>query len=119
MEEEFVSLENIAEGAAIERFRDELKLILGNILDPNTDPKKIREINLKLTVKPDIDRQVAGVTLSVTSKLAPTKGVDTRIYIGNNFGVPVATEHNPKQNRLNFEAKGDITNIKEVSPNAQ
>jgi len=118
-DENFVSLETLAGGAAVERVTDELKTVLENILDPNTDAKAIRSITLQVKIKPDIDRQVASATVCVRSTLAPAKGVDTRLYIGKSLGVPVAMEHNPKQPNLDFDSKGDLSKVKEVSPNAQ
>lgn len=95
--QEPVNLVSLAEGAAVERFDIELEKILRNIADVNTEPEAPREINLKVRIKPDEDREIGAVTISVTSKCPGLKAVSTRVYFGRMGGRPVAVESNPKQ----------------------
>lgn len=96
-EEERVSLTNLMHGLAVERFDDELAKVLANIVDPNTPPAAKREITLKVSFKPDKNRDMGAVEIAVSSKLAPAEKVTTRLFIAMTKNGPVATEHNPKQ----------------------
>ena len=69
--EEKLSLANISQGAAIERFDLALGEILDNIQDPNTDPEAVREINLKVKIKPNELREMAAIVIEVVPKPAP------------------------------------------------
>ena len=99
--EQFVSLETLGQGAAVEMFSDELRIVLENVLDPNTKATATRSVTLKLTIKPDDDRAFASTALECTSKLAPTRPVGVPIYIGKHAGQAVATERDTRQ--LAFE----------------
>jgi hypothetical protein len=96
-EEKFVTLDNLADGGAKELFEDELEKMLRNIADPNTEASFIREINLKVKVKPDEERQIGDVLVQATSRLAPARGVKTVFFMGRHSGKLVAVESNPKQ----------------------
>lgn len=108
MSEQFVSLETLGQGAAVEMFADELKKVLANVLDPNTKASAKRSVTLTLEIKPDEDRSFASSSIEVKSKLAPTKPVGVPIYIGNHAGQPVATERDTRQ--LSFE--DNVTQMK-------
>jgi hypothetical protein len=98
--DEQVSLGNLARGAAIERFQDELKKALENILDPNTGMKD-REIILRVKLKPaSDDRKTVKVQVFCASKLAPPAEVPTLIFLGRSVAGAVAFEHNPDQMQL-------------------
>ena len=45
--EEKLTLSNLGNGAAVELFGIELRRVLKDVMDPNTDPKAVREITLK------------------------------------------------------------------------
>jgi hypothetical protein len=47
MPEQFVSLETLGQGAAIELFSEELRKVLENVLDPNTKATATRSVTLK------------------------------------------------------------------------
>ena len=100
MEEQTVSLDTLGQGAAIEKFHDELTRVLENILDPNTKPTAKREVILKVILRPDEDRSFANAIIEVSSKLAPTKPVGTAIYIGRLAGHAIATERDTRQMKL-------------------
>ena len=97
---EAMTLSTIGGGQAIALFDHELTAVLENIMDVNTDSKKVREINLKLKIKPNDDRDQAVCLIEVTSKKASAKGVGTFVYIGRQQGVVMAIEQNPKQGIL-------------------
>jgi len=58
-----------------------LKKVLANIADPNTDFKPVREITLKVKLKPSSTRESADTTVQVTSKLAPFAPTSTTLYL--------------------------------------
>lgn len=90
---EKVSIATLASGAVEERFEDELQNILKNIMDPNTEWKPKRKINLTVVFEPTEDRDFSRVTFNVKSVLAPQKAVATALYIGKDGkGRAVAAE---------------------------
>lgn len=52
-----LNLAEMAQGAFMEQFHIELHIVLANIKDPNTDPKKARKITLTATLKSDEERE--------------------------------------------------------------
>ncbi len=98
MSEELVTIASIGNGAILELFERELKRVLANIADVNTSPKAMREITIKVSLKPDDEsRGVAAATLEVKSKLAPAKPVKSVIYIGKKDNELVAVTNNIQQ----------------------
>jgi hypothetical protein len=92
-----VSLTTLGDGAAIELFQVELQKALDNIVDENTRPTAVREVILKVRIKPSGDRDYGEVSVSCVSKLAPLSPFGTNFFIGKHRGKGVALEHNPKQ----------------------
>lgn len=109
-----VSLETLAGGAVEERFTDELQNVLKNILDPNTEWKTKRKINLSITFEPSEERTFSRVTFDVKSTLTPQKTVATALYIGKDGrGRAIAEEmmkQNPGQMFVDQET-GEIVNL--------
>lgn len=89
-----VNLESFAGGAMSEKVNAELSKVLDNIYDPNTDATRTRKLTLTITFKPDDDRALSDVNIQASSKLAPTKGINTRIMIDQDeTGKVVAAEY--------------------------
>lgn len=100
-EEKKVSLANILGGAAIERWDDEFDRVVENICDPNTDPKAMRSISLKVKIKPNDKRSFGIVSIECDSRICPPKAVGTEIFIGKGRdGVVIASENNLRQPEL-------------------
>lgn len=101
-DERQVSLETMNGGAAVELFNDELQKVLDNIGDPNTKPDTVREITLKVKIKPNEKRRFADVSLQVTSKLAPVRETNTVFWLGKDPKTKqvVASERNMDQMTL-------------------
>lgn len=95
MQEKIVDLATLARGAVSEKFEYELQKILRNILDPNTDPTKARSLTLKITFKPDFNRESTMVQVNATSSLAPEMPVTTALYIEERNGMVSASEYSP------------------------
>ncbi len=109
-EEGMVSLSTLGRGAAIERFDDEFKRVLENILDPNTADGP-RSLSLKVTISPNDERTSANLAISVSSSVRGPKAVPTMIFIGKDRGQPVAFEHNPEQLKLSLGRKTPVVGL--------
>lgn len=106
--EDVLSLANIGDGAAVEMFNLELGRILKNIMDPNTEPKAYREIVLKVKFRPDEERDLASVDVTVSSKLAGSRAFMTKVIVGKDSrGRVEAREFETGQQSL-FENKGNV-----------
>jgi len=106
-QEQAVSLATLARGGAIERFDDELRRVLDNILDPNTGDGK-RSVIVTVTLKPAEDKRSATVAISCKSKMQGAEPVSTTLFIGRSQGKAAAMEHNPEQMDLAFAAKTPV-----------
>ena len=111
---EEVSLDNIHGGAAIERFNDALSEIIDNIIDPNTEPDKIREIKISVKFKPaKEDRKQVAYIINVEKKLAPARPVGSFMFVGKDKGKSVAFEQNANQGDLfKDNEKGELKILK-------
>lgn len=92
-----VTLDTIGGGALKELFQEELRKVLQNIADLNTDATKKREIAIKVTLKPGKDREAVDVDLHCAAKLSPITTVQTRVFVGKQNGKLVAIESDPRQ----------------------
>ncbi|MDD7612012.1 MAG: hypothetical protein PUJ82_13975 [Spirochaetales bacterium] len=66
-----LELTTIQNGLAVEMFNEELKKVLANIEDENTNAKTTRKITLCVEFKPDADRKLGTAKVSVKANLAP------------------------------------------------
>ena len=86
-----VTLVNIAQGAAQHLWDREKKRVLENIADPYAAADAVREINLKVKIKPNKERDFATVEVLVSSKLSATQGSSAPVHMGleeDENGVP-------------------------------
>ena len=111
--EDRVSLHNLARGAVVERFDDAFASTLDNILDPNTT-LAARTITLKVKIKPDQNRDFGNVDVTCSASLAPASPVQTKIFIGRDRNVAVATEYDSKQPDLPNTTTENVTPIRSV-----
>lgn len=92
---------------------------MDNIINPNTDPKKVRKVTLTLSFKPDEERELAAVDFSVVPTLAPRKSIGSFIMIDRDAkGNAVAAETKrsvPGQTRIEdyipTESPGTPSNV--------
>lgn len=77
------SLDDLMNGAALERFNKALQEVLQNIFDPNTDAKKTRKVTLTLTIKPDKSRNSAKFYLDAKPTLAPIEPYETNVMLAH------------------------------------
>lgn len=112
-----LTLASIAGGAARELFQDELRAVVTNILDPNTEPRAKRELTVTVTITPDPeDRTMGRVNVRVTSKLGKRRPAATLVFFGLQEGEPVALESDPRQPKLFEEERAaDLPSEAEVA----
>jgi hypothetical protein len=111
MSEEKLTLATMYDGAAIEAVDHELQNVVNNIIDVNTEAERIREVTLKIKIKPNKERNLGSVTFQATSKLAPCEALETSILIDRDkAGRGVAYEHYSRQD--DFQGVLPIEGIK-------
>jgi len=77
-----LTLLSMCGGAVQEKVNRELHKVADNILDPNTDSKAKREVNIKIVLAPREDNpEDVAVDVVVTSKIAPELGVGTQLWL--------------------------------------
>lgn len=115
MRYKLVNLETLNSGAVLELFQAEWEKLLENIADPNVKPDAMREIIIKVKVKPTKDRSSANTSVEVKSKLASIMPHESVIVFSNEDGEKVqAYTSDPKQ--MEFGLVDDsIVPIKEVN----
>lgn len=100
---EKVKLSNLQHGIVVDMFDEEFGKVLRNIADDNVKPDAVREICIKIQIKPDKTRQTAATKIDVTSKLAPVKPSDGMMFIGTEDNEVVAYEDNYNQQELDLD----------------
>ena len=76
-----VTLETICGGGVPELFERELKDVMKNIADVNTDPKKPRRITMTVDIHPSPDRTTCALEFGITSKTMPVVKMAGSLYI--------------------------------------
>lgn len=100
MKTELVSLANLANGAAVERFDYELQKVLDNIADPNTKTKAARTITLKVSIVPSEDRSVGSVEIQCSSSLAGMQPAGHHVFLVQEGRYQRAYQHAAQQGEL-------------------
>jgi len=104
-DDEPITLITLGNGAAVEKFQDELQKVLDNIMDPNTKPDEVREVTLKVKIKPDEKRSIGSIFIEAKSKLVADSAFKTMCSFGSAHGKGIAREY--KQTLPLFDEKGD------------
>lgn len=78
------TISELQEGAVQEKVNKEVKNIVENILDLNTEFKIKRKLTIDITFASDESRQVITTTAQVKSKLAPAASISTTLLAGRN-----------------------------------
>lgn len=95
-----VTLENIGNGVVGDLFAREMGNVLANIADLNTSAKEKREINIKVIVVPNEEREIGFVEIKCQSKLPGAKAKAAMFDIVNQHGKQVAIQSNLQQQSL-------------------
>lgn len=113
-----LNIANLAKGALLERADIEIKKVLENISDKNTDWKKSRKVTLTLDFKAmDESREAIKVDLQAKSSVAPYNPVSTQIFIDKNEnGEVVAQEFVKGQMKDQIAIDTDTGEILENKP---
>ena len=77
--EGYLNIANIADGALVEQVDAEIRRVLENIADVNTDPCAKRKIIIHLTFEGKDDRDVADVSFQTKAVICPSRKQTTRI----------------------------------------
>lgn len=99
-----ITLANVMDGAATVLFETELKKVIENLVDVNTDPKAIRELSLVFKFKVSDDRRSAGISVSPKTKLAPHMGEVDMVHLVQQGAELKAVALNAQQTPL-FDEK--------------
>ncbi len=77
------------------------KQVAANISDNATEATAVREINIKIKLKPEGDRRGVQVILSATTKTAPAAKHESRLYTGSDAaGTTYFFDQDPRQEML-------------------
>lgn len=120
MNEGKLTVETICGGAVQERINRALTKVVDNILDPNTDPKKKRSINLKLTFIPkEDDREDVSVGADVTVSLASEESVTTQMFVSKDLKTKRITvaeyERGQIKGQMSLDDLGMLVTSEEVA----
>jgi hypothetical protein len=97
-EAQAISISNVCEGAMVKAFENSLRKCLANIMDPNTEATRKREIKLVLSLHPKEDRVQINCEFDCTEKLASMIPATSRIYVGKDSeGTLYALTEDPRQ----------------------
>ena len=89
-----LSLDSLGRDGLSEIFDEAVSEILGNILDPNTEPKKVRKLTVEVAFKPDENRSFPEVTYSVKKTLVGVRPATVTAMVTN--GQDGETLHIPE-----------------------
>lgn len=106
-----ITLESLAGGALAEMFDHELARVLTNIANPNTPSKAAREIVIKVQVKPNETRDIGQITATCVAKLPGNLPAVTQAYLGQQGGVLMAVEADPRQPALFENAAANVHHL--------
>lgn len=86
-------LDDLMDGQITERFNVELRRVMENCCDPNTEPTAKRQINIQFEIVPTEDRTSAQFKAKVTSRIAGYVPVAKSMLIEtDDDGTVIATE---------------------------
>lgn len=91
-----VNILEVARGAIGEKLGYELAAVVKNINDPNTKADAVRELTIKVSLKPDSERRNISMSTQVKSKLVPTNNIETSLYLTEDNGNPALVEMTPQ-----------------------
>lgn len=102
LQEEFkrLTLDNVANGAAIELFDKALGEVLDNIMDENRPAESKRTITLKIELRANRERNMGVITVECDTKLVPVQAAEATMYMRQEKGKPAAYGHNIHQPSL-------------------
>jgi hypothetical protein len=106
-----ITLANLANGAAVEKFGIELQRVLDNIVDPNTKADAVREVILKVKIKPNDKRELGAVSIETGVKLAGDAPYETTVQFGSVGGKGRAEEFRSTMPLFGKQGGADVIGI--------
>ena len=100
MEKTMVTLATFGSGALEEGFKEAIKEVAKNINDPNTEAEAVREINIKIKIKPTKTREAVVYEVHCNPKLAGQKSVPGFLFVSGNADDLGLYEQDSKQLEL-------------------
>jgi hypothetical protein len=97
MEPESISLTTICDGGVPEVFERELREVIANITDPNTDPEATRSLTIKFVFKPYEDRSGAHVAFTCKPALQPVQMRKSQMFLSRHTGQLKAYAQDQRQ----------------------
>lgn len=76
------NLSEISDGGVQVKINRALEEVADNILDPNTEAKKKRKVQLTISISPNEKRDAAETVIDVKTTLAPEIGVNSTMLLG-------------------------------------
>lgn len=95
-----VNLNTIGSGVLAELFEEDFSKILDNIGDENTKAEAVRELTLKIKIRPSENRGDAEIMITSSAKLAPVKPHKGILFMRRQSGKVVAFEPDTVQEEL-------------------
>ena len=93
MERPIRNLDELMDGAMTERFRRKWNEIMNNVMDPNTDPKAKRKMQITIELVPNERRDGAEYFIDFKNTLAPMRKLSQSIFLHmDDNGRVTATE---------------------------
>ncbi|MDD3334127.1 MAG: hypothetical protein PHI98_01290 [Eubacteriales bacterium] len=93
MEQQIKKLDELMDGAVTERFNIALAEVLENVFDPNTDPEKVRKIQLNISIKPNKNRDAAEFKSDIKVTCASPMPLSKTVLLNQrDDGTVIATE---------------------------
>jgi hypothetical protein len=91
-----IELSNFQHGTITDLFDEELRKVLANIEDENTEAKAERSVTIKIAIKPDKTRRTGEVKVQAYSTLARVKPAESFVFFDiDDDGKLAAFEDDP------------------------
>lgn len=104
MEPESITLATICDGGVPEVFERELREVIANITDPNTDPEAVRSLTIKFVFRPYEDRSGSHVAFTCKPSLQPVQMRKSQMFLSRHSGQLKAYAQDQRQVALFGEA---------------
>lgn len=110
MREQRFNMETLAGGALAERVNEALMDAVVNMMNPATSAKKKRRVNIAIDLVPDENRRIAGMSISVTTKLVPHEPAKTNLLmdVSQSGELDVREYGDQIPGQINFEDIGAL-----------
>lgn len=89
-------LDQLMDGAITKRFNDELTRLWDNVYDMRAPATKARTITLKVTIKPNANRDAAAILYDIKSAPAAPEALQQTVFMRQRRGLHLAWQYVPK-----------------------